>query len=51
MSERMSKGYARHMDAELLAEAMAAEFDTSLPVDEAGWREAAKRILESVERA
>jgi hypothetical protein len=37
------------MDVERLAEAMAAEFATSLPVDHAGWVEAAARIAEYVE--
>jgi hypothetical protein len=38
------------MDAERLAEAMAAEFATSLPVDHAGWVEAAERIVERIEK-
>jgi hypothetical protein len=38
------------MDTVRLAEAMAEEFATSLPVDEAGWLEAAERIAASVEQ-
>jgi len=38
------------IDAEQLAEAMAEEFATSLPTDDAGWLEAAQRIAERVER-
>ena len=36
------------LDAQLLAEAMAEEFATSLPTDSAGWLEAAERIAEQV---
>jgi hypothetical protein len=34
------------MDADRLAEAMAAEFVASVPIDHAGWVEAPERIAE-----
>jgi hypothetical protein len=34
-----------------LAEAMAAEFVTSLPIDQAGWIDAARKIMERLEQA